>query len=145
MLCKSLLAGIADIRLWCFQSVQNSVARLVSRAWHHDHITPVLVNLHRLPVHKRVIFKTIVLVWKCLHSEAPSYLADLCVPVALTDGLQWLCCASDGPTNLIFSWSVDLRYVWAFYIEQTTSTSVIDEHNFTNILAQIEDIPVTVV
>jgi len=49
-------------------------------------ITPVLANLHWLPVLKRVIFKMAVLVWKCLHGEAPNYLADLCVPVALTEG-----------------------------------------------------------
>jgi len=35
---------------------------------------------------QRVIFKTAVLVWKCLHDAAPRYLADLCVLAASTDG-----------------------------------------------------------
>ena len=44
----------------------------------HDHITPVLVGLHWLSVRQRIIYKTAVLVWKCLHDAAPRYLADLC-------------------------------------------------------------------
>ena len=31
-----------------------------------------------------------VLMWKCLHGEALSYLLDLCVPVTLTEGRQRL-------------------------------------------------------
>ena len=34
--------------------------------------------------------------WKCLHDEAPSYLADLCIPVASTQGRQQLRSASSG-------------------------------------------------
>ena len=59
----------------------------VSGAHRHDHITPVLVGLHWLPVRQRIIYKTAVLVWKCLHDAAPRYLADLCVPRRL--GLCW--------------------------------------------------------
>jgi len=51
-----------------------------------DNIRPVLVNLHWLPVRKRVTFKTAVLVWKCLHDAAPCYLMDLCRPVTSADG-----------------------------------------------------------
>jgi len=60
-----------------------SPALVVNR---HDHITPILATLHRLPVRQRVIFKTAVLVWKCLHDAAPRYVANLCVPAASTDG-----------------------------------------------------------
>ena len=62
------------------QSVQNAAARLVSGARRHDHITPVLVSLRWLPVRQRISYKTVVLVWKCLHDAALRYLADLCVP-----------------------------------------------------------------
>ena len=89
------------------------------QTWRHH---SVLVNLHWLPVYKTVIFKTVALMWKCLHGEAPNYLVDLCIPVALTEGCQQLRSASssyrsDGPTN-----SVDLHGV---YMEHTTCTSVI--------------------
>jgi len=77
---NSLLAGVADVYFRRLQSVQNAAARLVSGAHRHDHITPVLLGLHWLPVRQRIIYKTAVLVWKCLHDAAPHYLADLCVP-----------------------------------------------------------------
>ena len=32
-----------------------------------------------LPVRQRVMFKTVVLVWKCLNGAAPCYLSALCV------------------------------------------------------------------
>jgi len=52
----------------------------------YDVTTPILATLRWLPVRQRVIFKTAVLVWKCLHDAASRYLADLCVPAASTDG-----------------------------------------------------------
>jgi len=70
------------------QLVQNAAARLVSGARRHDHITAVLTKLYWLPVHKRVMFKTVVLVWKCLDGIAPGYLSELCVPVASASGRQ---------------------------------------------------------
>ena len=81
--CNSLLTGAADVHFKCHQSVQNATAQLVSGARHHDHISPVLTKLHWLPVRKRVMFKTVVLVWKCLNGTAPGYLSELCIPVAL--------------------------------------------------------------
>jgi len=56
--CNSLLAGVVDVHLRRLQSVQNATARLVSGARRHDHITPVLATLHRLPIRQRVIFQT---------------------------------------------------------------------------------------
>ena len=94
--CNSLLTGAADIHFKCLQSVQNAAARLVSGARHHDHITPVLTKLHWLALHKRVMFKTVVLVWKCLNSIAPGYLSKLCVPIASASGCQHLRSASTG-------------------------------------------------
>ena len=41
-----------------------------------DHITPVLRQLHWLPVRQRVNFKLAVLVLKALHGLAPCYLVD---------------------------------------------------------------------
>ena len=60
--CNSVLAGVADVYLQQLQSVQNVAARLISRARRHDHITPVLVSLHWLPVRQRISYKTAVLV-----------------------------------------------------------------------------------
>jgi len=76
--------------------VQNAAARLVSGARRHDHITPVLVSLHWLPVRQRIIYKTMVLVRNCLHDAAPRYLADLCVPAYSVRGRQQLRSTASG-------------------------------------------------
>ena len=81
---------VADVYLRRLQYVQNAAARLVSGAHRHDHITPVLVGLRWLPVRRQIIYKTVVLVWKCLHDAAPRYLADLCVPAHSVHGRQQL-------------------------------------------------------
>jgi len=41
-----------------------------------DHIMPLLRQLHWLKVPWRIDYKLAVLVYKCLHDLAPSYLAD---------------------------------------------------------------------
>jgi len=78
--CNALLYGVSD-RLMCrLQSVQNAAARLVTGARRCDHITPIMQQLHWLPVRQRVLFKIAVLVFQCLAGQAPSYLSDDCQP-----------------------------------------------------------------
>ena len=43
----------------------------------HEHISPVLQELHWLPVEQRIIFKILLMTFKCLNGIAPSYLSDL--------------------------------------------------------------------
>ena len=59
------------------QLVQNSAARLVTASKKHDHITPILKRLRRLPVCFRVIFKILLLTYKALNGQAPSYIRNL--------------------------------------------------------------------
>ena len=54
------------------------------------HITPVLRELHWLPVSERIAFKTAVLVYKCLHGLAPSYLINRNVPKTVMPDRQRL-------------------------------------------------------
>ena len=42
-----------------------------------QHITPVLQELHWLPIQYRIIFKILLLVYKSLNGASPSYLAQL--------------------------------------------------------------------
>jgi len=53
------------------QSVQNAAARLATGARRSDHVTPILRQLHWLPVRQRVQFKVGVLVFQCLSGNAP--------------------------------------------------------------------------
>ena len=79
--CNSLYFGIADGLMSRLQSVQNAAARLVTGVRRCEHITPVLRQLHWLPVRRRVEFKISTLVYRSLAGTAPVYLADECTLV----------------------------------------------------------------
>ena len=76
--CNSLLFCIRDGLFRRLQSVQNAATRLVTGARLCDHITPVLWQLHWLPVRQGVVFKIAGLVHQSLVGLAPAYLADDC-------------------------------------------------------------------
>ena len=59
------------------QSVQNTAARIVTVTKKFDHITPVLIQLHWLPVHFRILFKVLSLVYKALNGMAPLYITEI--------------------------------------------------------------------
>ena len=60
--CNSSLYGINDALLKKLQAVQNAAARVTTETRKFDHITPVLSELHWLPMHKRIIYKLAVTV-----------------------------------------------------------------------------------
>jgi len=78
--CNSLLIGLPDYKLQNLQRLQNTAARIVSRTRKYDHITPVLQQLHWLPIKQRVEFKVLLLAFKAQHDMAPDYLKDLLQP-----------------------------------------------------------------
>jgi len=80
--CDSLLYGVSEELLQKLQVLQNAAARVVTGARKVDHITPVLHELHWLPVRQRIGFKLAMTVYKCLSGMAPAYLADDCVLVS---------------------------------------------------------------
>jgi hypothetical protein len=94
--CNSLLFGVSSDQLRRLQSVQNAAARLISGTRKFDHISPVLCDLHWLPVAKRITYKLAMLVHKCLNGNAPSYLANVCVPVTTLPGRRQLRSATTG-------------------------------------------------
>ena len=55
--CNSLLYGLPQTQLIKLQWVQNAAARLICNVSRFDHITPVLYQLHWLPVKFRIHFK----------------------------------------------------------------------------------------
>jgi len=69
---------------------------MVSGVRRSEHITPVLEDLHWLTVSQRVVFKTALMVWKCVYGVAPAYLGDLCVPATAISGRQHLRSAATG-------------------------------------------------
>lgn len=74
---NGLLFGVPKQHLGKLQRIQNAAARVVTRTKKGEHITPILRELHWLPVAKRVEYKILLLTYKALHGMAPSYIADL--------------------------------------------------------------------
>ena len=74
--CNSVLIGLPDHLLCKLQSVLNAAARLVTGTRKFDHITPILKNLHWLPIKQRIKYKTLLLVFKSLNNLAPPYLRN---------------------------------------------------------------------
>ena len=55
----------------------NASARLIYRAPKFCHITPLLAELHWLPVLARIHYNILLITYKILHGHAPKYLSDL--------------------------------------------------------------------
>ncbi len=75
--CNALFTGVPAKLLHKLQLVQNSAARVLSRTPFNEHISPVLQQLHWLPVKYRVEFKILLLTYKALNNLAPQYLNQL--------------------------------------------------------------------
>jgi len=67
----------ASGRVMC-NSLPAEADRLITGTKRSDHITPVLRELHWLPVRQRVDVKLAVLVYKALHDLTVPYLVDDC-------------------------------------------------------------------
>ena len=74
---NSLLVELPDYVLNKLQLVQNNAARLVAREKKSSHVTPLLKQLHWLPIEYRIKYKIVLIVYKCLHEMGPVYLTSL--------------------------------------------------------------------
>ena len=59
------------------QRIQNSAAWLVCSTPRFNHITPVLLCLHWVPIAYRIEFKILVLTFKAIYQLAPSCICNL--------------------------------------------------------------------
>ena len=75
--CNSLLYGTSKANLEKLQRIQNTLARVVAGTKRREHITPVLKDLHWLPVEQRINYKVAVITHKLLQKKQPAYLASL--------------------------------------------------------------------
>ena len=73
--CNSLLyINVPKNIIKKLQSVQNAAARLITRSKRCDQITPILFGLHWLPVSERIKFNILLLTFKDLHQQSPTYI-----------------------------------------------------------------------
>ncbi|KAF7237686.1 putative RNA-directed DNA polymerase from transposon BS, partial [Varanus komodoensis] len=76
MLCVRLPLNTVQI----LQLVLNRTARPLTETSHYSHVTPVLYQLHWLPVEVWAQFKVLVLTYKALNSLGPGYLKEHLLP-----------------------------------------------------------------
>jgi len=76
---NATLVGVSSHLLSWLQSVMNAATRLIFSSSKFQHITPLLRQLHWLKAPEWIAFKHAVLVYKCLHGSASTYLTnELC-------------------------------------------------------------------
>jgi len=75
--CNGSLVGLPESQIMKLQRIQNACARLVCNSLKFCHITPLLKTLHWLPVRQRIAFKILLIVYKAMNGQAPSYISEL--------------------------------------------------------------------
>ena len=78
--CNSLFAGLPENKLDKLQRVQNGAARLILKKRKYERVTPLLKQLHWLPVRARIEYKLALLCFKSKHAQSPGYINDLVSP-----------------------------------------------------------------
>ena len=74
--CNAVLYGTSSANIDKLQRLQNSLARVVTNTRRRDHITPVLADLHWLPVRYRIEYKIALITFKALTTQQPQYLLE---------------------------------------------------------------------
>src|SRR6218665_673511 len=75
--CNSLFHSINSSQITRLQTIQNALARAVTKTSKHHHITPVLKSLHWLKIPQRIHYKIASLTYNTLQTSQPSYIRQL--------------------------------------------------------------------
>ena len=75
--CNAVLAGTSKKFLSRLQVVQNNAARLILKKKNSTSATPLLKELHWLPIAQRIDYKCALFCFKCIHGVAPHYLREI--------------------------------------------------------------------
>ena len=76
MLHNRLLFGASNKNISRLLRIQNNLARVVTNHGKYDRITPILAELHWLPIRERIEFKLCTLTYKVRTNKQPAYLAS---------------------------------------------------------------------
>jgi hypothetical protein len=77
--CNSLLSGCDKGLIERLQRVQNAAAKVIFKKKKFDHVTPLLNDLHWLPVKSRIDYKIATICYSAKFENGPNYLKDLIV------------------------------------------------------------------
>ncbi|KAJ8045758.1 hypothetical protein HOLleu_08831 [Holothuria leucospilota] len=85
---NSLLYGLSDLSIKKLQKIQNSAACIVKKKSRRCHTSPLLKELHWLPISDRIKFKILLLTFRSQYLEQPVYISQLLSPYAPPRGLR---------------------------------------------------------
>ena len=86
--CNSIYFRLPHTLLKKLQNIINRAARLVKGTSPRERITPVLIELHWLPIKARIIFKICVLTHQALRTGCPPYLRELLHVLQPSEGIN---------------------------------------------------------
>ena len=89
--CNSILAGLPLKQISRLQRVQNNAAKLVLRKSKYDHVTPLLQELHWLPIKFRPQYKIATFVYRFFDGSLPGYLSQTLCAYEPTRNLRSSC------------------------------------------------------
>ena len=75
--CNCLLMGTPNSVIQPLQQIQIFAARLVLLAPRQHHSTPLLENLHWLPISERIKYKVACMCFSAINGSGPAYLSEL--------------------------------------------------------------------
>ena len=78
--CNSLYYKLPKYQLRKMQLIMNKAARLIKSVSPYDRITPVLIELHWLPIQARIVYKVCVLTFQAMMTGKPEYIRKLLTP-----------------------------------------------------------------
>ena len=107
---NSLLYGISDGLLAKLQTVQNAAAPVVTGTRKFDHITPVLHQLHWLPVRQRITFKLAMI----STAEFITVFADFADVCEIKNTKVIYSAASASELRLLFNWRYINTHIHSF-------------------------------
>ena len=89
--CNSILAGLPLKEISFLQRVQNNAAKLVLRKSKYDHVSPLLQELHWLPIKFRPQYKLATFVYRFFDGSLPGYFSQTLCAYEPTRNLRSSC------------------------------------------------------
>ena len=77
---NSFLFGLSQDQINRLKRIQSAAAHLVTLTKKRSHITPIVRELHWLPVDSRIKYKLLLIVFKALNDLTPDYISCLIKP-----------------------------------------------------------------
>ena len=94
--CNVALAGLPATSLAPLQRVINAAARFVANLRPRDHVSPVLRDLHWLPIRERISYKVCLMMFNVVNGTAPTYMTGMVTRISDLPGRCHLRSAAKG-------------------------------------------------